>query len=595
MLFLAHILNRPVVDAAGARLGWVEDLILTGLDLFPRVDAIVLARRGRGAVFVPWSTVAQVDRSRIRLAVPREELASQPLDEDAIFLRRDILDKQIVDIHGRKVVRVNDLQLAPIAAELRLVGADIGAGGLLRRLNLERPVRFISRAMNAPFPEHIVPWNYVEGLETEWASVRLNITHHRLRELPPADLADILAQLQPLERDEVLRDMDDETLADTLPHLEEDVQAELIMAMTDERASDIMEMMPPDEAADVLGDLAEERAERILHLMEPDDAADVRELLRYDDDTAGGRMTTEFVALTDHISAADALAQLRREAPDAETIYYVYVTDDAGRLEGVISLRDLITADPQTPIPELTRTDIIRAHVDDDQETVAHTLNHYHLLAVPVVDGDGVLRGIVTVDDVLDVLHEEAQEDISRVSGAIEESDVLATPLESAFLRIPWVLGTAIAGMLVALFLAPRLDDLPSRLAPLLALLPLLLLLGVQLGGQGAAAAQVALGEGDWTGAEILAHLARTVWPVGAALALLAAGLSALFTLYVSVHPHALAVAGVVWAVLLLQMVVGSMLPLLMHRLRWDPVFVSRPALAALAILIGIPLLAQVL
>ncbi|HEY3377527.1 MAG TPA: CBS domain-containing protein, partial [Armatimonadota bacterium] len=379
MLFLAQLLNRPVFAADGVNLGWVEDLVLTGLDLFPKVAALVLARRGHGAVFLPWEQVGSINHAGLHLLATREQLHTSPLDDTAIFLRRDILDKQIVDIHGRKVVRVNDLQLAPIDHELRLIGADIGARGLLRRLNLEGVVQLLASAVKSPLPERIIPWNYVEGLEMEWPSVRLNVSHRRLRDLPPPDLADILAQLHPVDRQEMVSHIDDETLADTLPHLEDDVQAAVILAMTAERASDILEILPPDEAADVLGDLSEERAEHLLHLMEPEDADDVRELLRYDDDTAGGRMTTEYLALREGMTVAEALAELRRQAPHAETIYYIYVVDGQEHLQGVVSLRDLITADQGTRVAALARQDVIRVLVTDDQETVAHRLNHYHL------------------------------------------------------------------------------------------------------------------------------------------------------------------------------------------------------------------------
>ncbi|HEX2950809.1 MAG TPA: CBS domain-containing protein, partial [Armatimonadota bacterium] len=373
MLFLAHILNLPVLDCAGLRLGWVEDLVLTGLDLFPRVEAVVLARRGQGAVFIPWDAVGQVDKTGLHLLQSRQDLTTSPLTDEAIFLRRDILDKQVVDIHGRRVVRVNDLQFVPIDNELRLIGADIGMRGLLRRLGVERPLSYMAKSVHSRLPERVIPWNYVEGLETEWPSVRLNVSHRRLRELPATDIADILTSLHRTERDEILLHIDDETLADTLPHLEDDMQADVIMSMTDERASDILEILPPDEAADVLGDISEERAERILHLMEPEEAEDVRELLRYGDETAGGRMTTEYIALSDGMTAAQALAQLRKEAPDAETIYYVYVTGYQGKLEGVLSLRDLITANDDTPIADLARRNFISADVTDDQETVART------------------------------------------------------------------------------------------------------------------------------------------------------------------------------------------------------------------------------
>ncbi|MHB9026893.1 MAG: magnesium transporter MgtE N-terminal domain-containing protein [Armatimonadota bacterium] len=593
MLFLAHMLNRPVFDADGVRLGWVEDLVLSGLDLFPTVQAIVLARRGKGAAFLPWDVVDRIEDHAVVLTARRAQLPTSPLSDDAVFLRRDILDKQVVDIHGRKIVRINDLQLAPIDNKLRLIGADIGARGLLRRLKVEAPVAGLARRLNAPLPERVIPWNYVEGLETEWPSIRLNVSRRRLRELPPTDIADIVTQLNPDEREELLLRIDDATLADTLPHLEDDMQVEVIDAMSDERASDILEILPPDEAADVLGDIAEERAERLLNLMEPDEADDLRELLRYADDTAGGRMTNEFIAISDKLTVERCLAELRRQSPDAETIYYIYVTDIDGRLEGVLSLRDLLTSEDDLPVTELVRRDVVRAHVDDDQETVAHLLNRYHFLAVPVVDDDGVLRGVVTADDVLDVLHEEAEEDVSRLAGATEMSDVLATPWEQAWLRLPWLLGATLAGILVAFFLTTQLATAGNPL-PMFAVLPILLLLAVQIGGQGAATTQVALGEGESL-REIIARHLRFQWPLGIGISLLAAVAGGAFTYWFDAGGRVLEVGIIIWGVLMVDMLVGSLLPVLLARLRWDPVLVSRPALAVLALVLGAPLLAHAL
>jgi Mg2+ transporter MgtE len=530
----------------------------------------------------------------LKLAAARDHLPTAPLEDDAVFLRRDILDKQVVDIHGRRVVRVNDLQLARIDGDLRLVGADIGMAGLLRRLSLERPARAMAASLRRALPERVIPWNYVEGIETEWTSVRLSVSHRRLRELPGTDIADILAQLDPRDREHVLESLDDETVADTLPHLEEDVQADVIRAFPDARASDIMEMLPPDDAADVLGDLPEEHAERILGLMEPDEAEDVRELLRYDDDTAGGLMTPEFVAVNAAMTADEAVAVLREAAPDAETVYYLYVTDAEGRLEGVLSLRDLITAAPETPIAALTRRDVVRAHVADDQETVANELTHYHLLAMPVVDDAGVLLGIVTVDDALDVLHEEADEDLARVAGAWHESDELASWWDEVRVRAPWLVASAAAGLVGVWLLVAQAIRAQDSLPALLALLPLLLLPGTQLGGQGAGIAQAALAD-DESPREIVTRLAHTQWPVGLLLAVIAAALAVGFTLWLDHGAHTLAVGVVVWGVLMAQMLLGGLLPLLLHRMRLDPVLVSRPALAALALLLGLPLLAQVL
>lgn len=591
MPFLARILNRPVFDVNGSRLGWVDDLILTSIDLFPKVEAFVLARRGQGAIFLPWEMVATIDATGLRLLKSRNDLSRSPLDDTAIFLRRDILDKQIVDTHGHKVVRVNDLQLVEINHELRLTGADISMRGLLRRLNIDAPILTLSQWVHISLPERIIPWNYVESLETEWASVRLNVSHRRLRELPVTDIADILEQLHPYDREDVVQQIDDETLAGALPYLEEDTQAELIMSLSDERASDIMEILPPDEAADVLGDISEERAERILHLMDADEADDVRVLMRYDDDTAGGLMTTEFMALSDTLSSAEAIATLREKAPQAETIYYIYMVDTEGHLEGVLSLRDLITAQSDEPIEALARSNVIRVNTEDDQETVARTLNHYHLLAVPVVDEQNVLLGIVTVDDVLDILHEEAEEDISRASGSVEGRDTLVTSWEQASSRLPWVLVATLAGLLTTLYLIlQHIAGFWDHLPILFALLPLITLLGTHIGGICAATVQIGMTE-DEDVKEILLGLAHQQWPIGLGFSIIGALVGGAIISAQGLTSVALIGGSAVFLLILLSLLAGSFLPLVLRNMKLDPLIVSRPALAVLLLLIEIPLL----
>jgi magnesium transporter len=593
VLYLAQVLGRPVDDAEDVRIGWVEDLVLGEPGLIPRVSAIVLGRRGLRPALVPWELVEDLGRrGPLRLVVPRGHLPPTSIPDDAVFLSRDILDKQIVDVNGRRVVRVNDLQLAPAEDGLRLVGADIGVRGLLRRLSLERPLRALARTVHADFPDRVIPWQYVEGLQADVTSVKLNVEYRRLRDLPPTDLADIMAQLDRPSRDDLVEQMDDATLAEALPHLEDDLQAEVITRMSEARASDIIEMLPPDEAADVLGDIAGAHAERILGLMEPDEAADVRELLQYEDDTAGGKMTTEYVSLAEGLTVDEGLVALREQAPDAETIYYLYVTDEAEHLRGVVSLRDLLTAAPGTTIASLTQRDVVTVHVDEDQQVAARVLTRYGLLALPVVDDEDVLRGIVTVDDVLDVMEEESDEDEARLAGAVDEGDELASVLEQAGSRLPWGLAVALAGAALATLLTGAPTTHHAVVA--VALLALLLLPGVHLGGQAAALTQIALAEGDSLSEALRSHV-RLLWPVGVGLAVVVVLVAAVSAWAFLGSAQVPVVAGWAAAVAVADLLAGASLPYVLHALRLDPALVSRPALAVLTLAAAVPLLLVVL
>ncbi|TMC64286.1 MAG: magnesium transporter [Chloroflexi bacterium] len=309
------------------------------------------------------------------------------------------MDKQIVDIDGRKVVRVNDLGLDTVEGELRLVAVDVGTAGLIRRLapRLEQAL-----ARKVPVAERYIDWEDVDPVETSIASIKLRVPHAGLAELHPADLASIIDQLAPRDRAGVLASLNDEAVADAIEEMEPDTQVEVMEDLEPARAADILEEMSPDDAADLVADLSDEAREEILALMERDEAAEVQELLGYPEESAGGIMTTEFVAVPATLSAARTIDRLRELEPDAETIYYVYVTDDDGRLVGVLSLRDLIVAPPETPISKVMIPEPVAVGVLADQDEVAQVVARYNLLAVPVVDGEGRLAGIVTVDDAMD-------------------------------------------------------------------------------------------------------------------------------------------------------------------------------------------------
>jgi CBS domain-containing protein len=403
MLYLSQAIGRPVRDRDGEPIGTVDDLIVAVGPPYPPVTGLVV-KTGRRKIFVPWSSVASFDGSGARLATRTIDIGKFRQRPNEILLRADLMDKQIVDIDGRKVVRVNDLRLDEIEGRLHLVAVDVGTAGLLRRLGIEGAYRIIARNLGLPIPERYIDWQDVDPVESSIASIKLRVPHAGLRHLHPADLATIIDQLAPKDRAGVMAALDDEAAAEALEEMAPETQVEVIEDLAPERAADILEEMSPDDAADLVADLSDQARAEILALMERDEAEEVRELLGYPEDTAGGIMTTEFVAVPDHLTAAQTIDRLRELEPDAETIYYVYVTDDEGRLVGVLSLRDLIVAKPDTPIRQVMIRDPVAVRVLDHEDEVAAVVARYNLLAVPVVDDEGHLVGIVTVDDAIDTI-----------------------------------------------------------------------------------------------------------------------------------------------------------------------------------------------
>ncbi|HLX34343.1 MAG TPA: CBS domain-containing protein [Candidatus Limnocylindrales bacterium] len=403
MLFLSQAIGRPVLDGNGEAIGTVADLIVAVGNRYPPVTGLVVAT-DRRQIFLPWSSVASFDHAGARLSTTNIDIAKFQRRPDEIELRADLMDKQIVDIDGRKVVRVNDLRLDEIEGMLHLVAVDVGAAGLLRRLGLERAFRTIARNAHVQVSERYIDWEDVDPVESSIASVKLRVPHQGLAELHPSDLASIIDQLTPRDRAGVLASLDDEAAADVFEEMEPETQVDLIEDLDPARAADILEEMSPDDAADLVADLDQETRDEILAQMARSEAEEVQQLLGYPEHSAGGIMTTELIALEEHLTAAQAIDRLRELEPDAETIYYVYVTDREDHLVGVLSLRDLIVAQPVTPIRDVMIREPIRVGVLTDQAEVADVVAHYNLLAVPVVDDDNRLVGIVTVDDAIDTV-----------------------------------------------------------------------------------------------------------------------------------------------------------------------------------------------
>ena len=403
MPYVSELLGKPVADVDGLRIGHLDDLIATPRGEMPHpVVVAIVVKRSRGTLIVSMSDVVVLVAPAIPLTKQTEDIEPYRPGERDLYLARDVLDKQIIDTNGVRVVRVNDLELTRVGGDFYIANVDISGLGLMRRLGMGRVARsFAGRAQRKGAPTGTISWDEIELLSAD-QPMRLRVPSDKITDLHPADLAEIISDLTRSESDKLLESLDVETVAETLEEVEPEFQAALVETMPDERVADVLEEMSPDAAADLLAELPEDRSEDLLNLMEKDEAADVRKLLAYPDDSAGGIMTTEYVAVRPDLTAEQTIAVLRDLGPDAETIYYVYVTDEHGTLLGVFSLRDLVIAKPHTPITEFMHHRVVTANVNDSQDDVAHAVSKYNLLAVPVVDEQHRLQGIVTADDALD-------------------------------------------------------------------------------------------------------------------------------------------------------------------------------------------------
>jgi CBS domain-containing protein len=397
--FLSQLVGRQaVVD--GRPVGKVVDALVTKADdTFPRIDALVIKTAdGRRLASIADITDPN-DRNRVMLKTAPAGLP--PPDDDALYLVSDLFDKQIVDVDGRKVVRINDLQIASTGRGLRVVAADIGAGGLLRRLGVGR----VAPGVMDRVPTSLIAWDNVAPIADKNPTlVRLAVSEGRLARLHPSELAEIITDLSARDASRFLGSLDLETAADAMEHLDSDVQRSIIEDLGTKKAADIIEEMDSDDAADLLAELPEEAQSELLAEIEPEYAGELRGLVQYDEDTAGGMMTTDYMWIYPHRTAMATIEKMREIGPETEFIYYLYVTDRAQTLLGVLSLRELLLALPTAFISKIMADDVVSVTAGTSAEDVASTIARYDLLAVPVVDEHGKILGIVTVDDAIDAI-----------------------------------------------------------------------------------------------------------------------------------------------------------------------------------------------
>ncbi len=406
-LALTELLGLPVFDTPGSRCGRVHEMALAPQEDRARV-AVLIVRTKSGDRILPFTAVTSINGG-FRAATSASTWAPSNGGEGLFLLARDLLDQQIIDINGRKVVRVNDVDLHEEISNqhpvLKVGSVDVGARGAIRRL-LKGVVPLAAlRALLRQIPPRTIPWEFVDLIETDPARrVKLKISHERLARLHPADIADIVEDLAPDEREAVFETLDEDVAAEALEEIEPKVQKAIVESLDSDRAADIVEEMDPDAAADLLADLPEERSSEILQEMAPEEREEVSGLLEFKEDTAAGRMNTEYLALGLSATAHDAVEALRHFEGGIETVSTIYLVDSHGTLAGAVPLAKLVLASSDTPLLSLTQEPLISCPAGADDKVVAELFDKYNLLTLPVVDDAKKLTGVITSDDVISVL-----------------------------------------------------------------------------------------------------------------------------------------------------------------------------------------------
>ena len=401
MFYLSKLLGSPVKDVENKSAGTLHDLVVSIRQAYPRVTAVGVRRRGK-TLYAPWDAVSSFEESGLLLRIQGAELAERELEADELNLSVTFLDKQLVDTEGRKVIRVNDIQLLRNGPFVHVAAVDVSSNAILRRVGLAKVGDRISKTRN-PKP-HLIDWKDVDIEQTDEAAVRLAVPQTKLELLHPADIAELVHELSPEERAAVFDALEDDLAADTFEELHPSYQASLLLDLPDEKASEILNEMSPDDAADLLADLPDDRRQHFIAMMEKDDAEDMRELLSYPEHSAGGIMTTDYAWARLDDSAARAIERLREQEAEAETVYYIYVVDRSERLRGVFSLRELLMTPPEKKVRDFMTENPVSVRTDASEEEITNVIAKYNLLALPVVDDEGELHGIITIDDAIDLV-----------------------------------------------------------------------------------------------------------------------------------------------------------------------------------------------
>jgi sporulation protein YlmC with PRC-barrel domain/CBS domain-containing protein len=400
-IYVTRLIGRHILGSDGELIGHLRDLVVDVGGQRPRVvAALVATREGERLLdFGPCRVDREEGRYSIRSSNSRE--AKLPA-ENLLYLKKHLLDKQIVDVDGRKLVRVNDLVLDSGQAGSFLVAVDVGTEGLFRRLGVAKPLSRLLKLFGKSLPSKLILWNEVEAVDFASTHIKLSKAYSKLDGIHPSDLADILEDMDHSSRVALFNSLDEARAADVLEELQPDVQVKLLENLDEEKAADVLEKMPADEVADILDELRSEKAERLLQEMETEPSSEVRSLMAYGDGAVGSLMSKDYVFFNQSMKVVDALAELRSVKPEAEMVYSLYVLDARGKYVATVSLRDLIVADPEARLGEIMNSVTDPVHDTDDADALPELMLKYKLHTAPVVDAAGRMAGTIVIEDVLE-------------------------------------------------------------------------------------------------------------------------------------------------------------------------------------------------
>ncbi len=406
--YLSRVIGRKIFDVNGQYIGIVKDLLVnadnTNQTERPLVTGIKIKSPDKTEFYSFEHFKVQKINGKLKVSCSQLiQLPQENIDND-LYLASVVLDKQIVDLNGRKLVRVNDIRLVSVANGTFAVAVDIGIEGLLRRIGIAKPLKIFLSYFKVSIPAKFILWEDVEAIDFSNLNIKLSKSHSKLQTLHPSDLADIIEDLGKKASADVFLSLDEERAADVLEEMEADAQVHIIESLSIEKAADVLDKMPADEVADILNALEEEKAELLLNEMEKKTSEEVRELLDYPEDSVGSLMATEIISFSKEKTVNDVLNELREKKPEAATLYNLFVTDEKEVLIATVSLRDIVVSSPEATINEIMKPSPVCLRDDQDIDEIAKIVSKYNMLAIPVVDNADVLQGMVVIDDVIEDL-----------------------------------------------------------------------------------------------------------------------------------------------------------------------------------------------
>lgn len=409
MIYFTELQNLPTHDIKGDYLGELEDLCVDPSQNTLRVASYLVRTPKKNLLCITHEQIQSVSVRALQTSVPKDHVRCYAPDEGLLHIKKDVLDQQIIDVNHRKVVRVNDVDLDIVPTdghtELRILAVNVGWAAAIHRLLQGLVAKHRIRLVASLFPSRNIPWEFVNLIEPDPARrLKLRLSYDRVAELHPADIADILEELSRDEQKAVIESLDDETAAQALSEIPTRMQADLLESINPEKAADIVDEMPPDEAADVLQELPPETSAELLNDMEKEGAEEVRELLAFEENTAGALMTTEYLVVGEAATVEGAIAAVRHFEGALESVHAVYLVDSTGHLTGAVPLARILLADAGTALKELSADPLISVQSHEDDKGVIDLFHKYNLMTLPVVDEKNYLLGVVTADDVLELV-----------------------------------------------------------------------------------------------------------------------------------------------------------------------------------------------